>query len=120
MSGETILLAEDETLVRMVAAEFLRDAGFNVVEAPDSDAALELLKSDPAIALLITDINMPGMNGYQLAEAGIALRPGLHLLMMTGYAEEPPPRIRALARFDIIRKPFDFDLLVKLVQSTLA
>ena len=67
-SGVSILVAEDETMVRLVAVETLRDAGFEVYEAADGQEALEVLKENPGIALLISDIKMPRKNGYQLVE----------------------------------------------------
>ena len=75
VDAATILIAEDEAMVRMVEAETLRDAGYDIREARDGNAALEILKSDAKVDLLITDIKMPGMSGYQLAEAGTELRP---------------------------------------------
>ena len=89
----TLLLAEDEAMLRVIAVEMLEDAGFEVFEAADGVEALELLKAHPEISLLVSDIKMPRMDGYALAEAGLALRPELKILLMTGYAQEPPPAL---------------------------
>jgi len=115
-----VLVAEDEAMLRLVAVEMLSDAGFQVFDAGDGNAGLKILQAEPRIDLLISDIKMPGMNGYELAEAGLALRPGLKVLLMTGYAQEPlPDKIRE-AGVHVIYKPFDFDMLSQLAKQLLA
>src|SRR5580658_8673122 len=71
----TVLVAEDEAMLRLVAVETLCDAGFKVFDAGDGIAGLKILESDVHIDLLVSDVKMPGMSGYDLAEAGLALRP---------------------------------------------
>jgi DNA-binding NtrC family response regulator len=115
-----VLLAEDEAMLRFVAMETLCDAGFQVFDAVDGSAGLKILESDTRIDLLISDIKMPGLNGYQLAEAGLALRPGLKVLLITGYAQEPIPEKIKRAGARVIYKPFDFDMLSSLAQELLA
>ena len=107
----TVLVAEDEFMLRVVAVEVLADAGYRVLEAGDGDAALKVLKQNADVDLLITDIKMPGLNGYQLAEAGMALRPQLKVLLMTGYAQEPIPAKMAASGVRVLYKPFDIDQL---------
>ena len=86
--GETVLLVDDESTVRMLLADVLGELGYTVIEAADSAAGLKLLRSDVHIDLLVTDVGLPGgMNGRQMAEAGMELRPGLKTLFITGYAE---------------------------------
>jgi len=66
----------------------LEDLGYTAIEAVDGAAGLKVLRSDVRIDLLITDVGLPGgMNGRQVADAGRALRPGLKVLFVTGYAE---------------------------------
>jgi CheY-like chemotaxis protein len=115
-----VLLAEDEAMLRFVAVETLIDAGFQVFDAVDGSAGLKILESETRIDLLISDIKMPGLNGYQLAEVGLALRPGLKVLLMTGYAQEPIPEKIKRAGARVIYKPFDFDVLSALAQELLA
>src|SRR5438874_2184992 len=91
-AGPSVLIVEDEMMLLTVAAETLRDAGFKVREASDGQTAVTILERHPDINLLITDIKMPGMNGYQVAEAGMALRPNFKILLMTGYAQGPLPK----------------------------
>jgi CheY-like chemotaxis protein len=105
----TILVAEDEVMLRMIAVEMLQDSGFDVFEAGDGVEGLELLKAHPEISLLVSDIKMPRMDGYALAEAGLALKPELKILLMTGYAQEPPPG--PLRHVQILHKPFNLERL---------
>ena len=85
--GETVLVVEDEHVVRGLIVEVLTELGYRAIEASDGPAGLEILRSPRRIDLLITDIGLPGLNGRQVAEAGRALRPALKILFMTGYAE---------------------------------
>lgn len=105
----TILVAEDEAMLRMIAVEMLQDSGFEVFEAGDGVEGLELLKAHPEISLLVSDIKMPRMDGYALAEAGLALKPELKILLMTGYAQEPPPSLPR--HIQILHKPFNLERL---------
>jgi CheY-like chemotaxis protein len=109
--ARTILVVEDEPMLLLVAAETLRDSGYVVWEAGEGRTAMNLLEAHPEIGLLITDVKMPGMNGYQVAEAAIGRRPGLKVLLMTGYAQEPVPEKMAKAGVQMLHKPFDLDRL---------
>jgi CheY-like chemotaxis protein len=109
-----LLLAEDEAMLRLLATEMLEEAGFQVFEAGDGVEGLELLKSHPEISLLVSDIKMPRMDGYALAEAGLALKPDLKILLMTGYAQMPPPALLKQAEVQILHKPFNLERLCAL------
>jgi PAS domain S-box-containing protein len=85
--GETVLVIDDEPVVRGLIAEVVADLGFSALEAVDGPAGLEILQSQKRIDLLISDVGLPGMNGRQLADAARKLRPGLKVIFMTGYAE---------------------------------
>jgi CheY-like chemotaxis protein len=112
MSDKTpILVAEDEAMLRLIAVEMLEDAGFQVFEAGDGVEALELLKANPQIALLVSDIKMPRMDGYALVQAGLLFRPDLKVLLMTGYAHEPPPQMLKAREIQILHKPFNLERL---------
>src|ERR1700709_754924 len=100
-----ILVAEDEAMLRMIAVEMLGLAGFEVFEASDGVEALELLKANPQIALLVSDIRMPRMDGSALVDAGLALRPELKVLLMTGYAREAPRQMVEMRDVQILHKP---------------
>lgn len=85
---ETILVVDDEPLVRMVAVEILEELGYRVLEAADGPSAMRIINSGQQIDLLVTDVGLPGgMNGRQLADAVRGKRPDLSVLFVTGYAE---------------------------------
>ena len=115
--SRTILVVEDEPMLLLVAAETLRDSGYVVWEAGEGRTAMNLLDAHPEIGLLITDVKMPGMNGYQVAEAAIDRRPDLKVLLMTGYAQEPVPEKMVKAGVQMLHKPFDLDKLSTLANS---
>ncbi|CAM3748426.1 Blue-light-activated protein [Pseudomonas reidholzensis] len=119
-SGETVLVVDDESSVRMFVSETLSCLGYVVVEAADSLAGLQLLRSDTRIDLLVTDIGLPGpMDGRQMAEAGRLSRPGLPVVFMTGYAQplphEPLPPSTAM-----LTKPFALESLALQVNALLS
>jgi CheY-like chemotaxis protein len=118
--ARTILVVEDEALLRLVVVEILQDAGFTVLQAPDGTQGCEILRSETDVDLLISDIKMPGMNGYDVAQTGLSVRPQLRVMLMTGYAQEPLPESMRDAGIEVIHKPFDFDDFVKKVQKKLA
>ena len=113
-----ILLVEDEAIVRFVAAEALRDAGYEVEEAEDADAALALVEGAAAFHLMLTDVGLPGLNGRQLAEMARHLRPAMKIVFMTGYAGiAGEPDVEAGA--PLLAKPFTPDALLDKVRRTL-
>ena len=97
----------------------LQAAGFKVFAAADGQEALAILKAHREIALLVSDIRMPGMDGYALTEAGLELRPDLKVILMTGYAADPPKLVldRQIGTF---RKPFDTNLLCQRAAELMA
>jgi PAS domain S-box-containing protein len=108
-TGRTILLVDDERALRVLAAKVLRREGYTVLEAANGVEALELLERDPAasIDLLLTDVVMPRMGGGPLAERARALRPGLPVLYMSGYADaETVVREVAAEGTPFLAKPF--------------
>ena len=87
----TVLLAEDEAEVRVLARQVLEDGGYRVLEARGGGEALELARGhDGPVHVLVTDVVMPGMNGLALARRLKADRPGVRVLYISGYAELPP------------------------------
>jgi signal transduction histidine kinase len=115
----TVLIVEDEALVRMVAAETIRDEGFNVIDVGHGGDALDILKAGAEIDLLITDIKLPGVNGYQLAEVGIVRRPRMKVILVTGFAQDPVPDKLASAGAKIFYKPYDLDALASCAKQML-
>jgi CheY-like chemotaxis protein len=85
MSGKTVLIVEDDFLIRMTLAEALADEGFSVAEAASGDEALAMLQDDGSIDLLMTDIQLPGqLDGFALVRAARIRRPDLPVVFMTG------------------------------------
>ena len=115
-----ILVAEDEAMLRAIAVEMLEDAGYNVFQAGDGEEALALLRNNPGIEVLVSDIKMPRMDGYALAEAGLQLRPELKILLMTGYAQDPPAGLLRAREVHTLHKPFNLERLCELVGEMLA
>ncbi|MBB3936267.1 hybrid sensor histidine kinase/response regulator [Aureimonas phyllosphaerae] len=110
--GETVLVVEDEGLVRMLIVDVLGDLGYQPLEAVDAAMALPMLESSARIDLLVTDVGLPGMNGRQLAEIARRLRPELKILFVTGYAESASVRGEFLGEnMDLIAKPFEYEAL---------
>jgi len=117
--GETILLVDDEPLVRMIASEALDELGYNVIEAGEGATALKVLNSDKKIDLLITDVGLPGgMNGRQLADAARVARRGLKVLFITGYAENAVLNHGHLDHgMHVLTKPFQMEVFARRVKT---
>ncbi len=86
--GETILLVEDNPLVRQSVTHLLLSLGYHVIDADNADSAIDLLKSDTGIDLLFSDIVMPGRGGVKLADSAVRLRPNLPIVLTSGYTEQ--------------------------------
>ena len=99
----TILLVDDENLVRAATAEMLREMGHTVIEASSGSAALEQMSVGRHIDLLVTDHLMPGIKGSDLIEEVRQRNPGLPALLLTGYANLSKGEARGLPR---LAKPF--------------
>ena len=119
--GRPVLVVDDEDTVRMLVKEVLSTQGYDVTEAADAAAALRILAGDAPIALLVTDVGLPGgTNGRQLADAARLARPGLPVLFITGYAETALLERGQLAPdMHIMTKPFDMDILAARVAQLL-
>jgi CheY-like chemotaxis protein len=114
--GRQVLLADDESMFRDAVAESLKASGFEVFEAPDGEEALAMLKKHPHIALLISDVRMPRMDGYSLVEASLDLKPDLQVIMMTGYGIKPTQLVQD-RKIDTLNKPFDLKVLGSRAQN---
>jgi signal transduction histidine kinase/CheY-like chemotaxis protein len=118
LEHHTILLVEDEPVVRNVIAEVLSECGYRVLQSTDGLSGLHALETRSGIDLLITDIGLPGMNGRQLAERAVQLRPGLPVLLMTGYAEKAAVVADVVdPGMQLITKPIALDALVAKVRA---
>jgi CheY-like chemotaxis protein len=121
MTGETILVVEDDAGVRHMMTRALEDAGYRVVPAAGAAEAIEVVShTSEKISLLLTDIVMPGKNGRELAEQVEELSPGIPVLFTSGYTDGEIERrglLRAGSTF--IQKPFTPSTLARAVQKTL-
>jgi CheY-like chemotaxis protein len=112
MISNRILVADDDEDLRALIAEALAEKGLKVTQATDGIEAMQTLQSMPSISILLTDIRMPRMDGYSLAEAAVAANPELKIIMMTGFADERPPECVLGAReVRILFKPIELDEL---------
>jgi signal transduction histidine kinase len=112
----TILFVDDDALIAAATVDMLEDLGHDVIEANSGGIALEILRSERRVDLLITDYSMPRMTGIQLAKAARELRPGLPILLATGYADLPEGADIDLPRLD---KPYQQDQLAADIASVL-
>jgi CheY-like chemotaxis protein len=119
--SETVLLVEDEAVVRDLLHEVLETAGYVVLEAHDGIHALELAEGHPsAIDLLLTDVVMPKMSGRELAERFRAQRPGAKVLYTSGYTDGVIGENGVLeAGTEFLQKPFSFAELTQKVRNVL-
>jgi len=122
MAGdETVLVVEDEADVAAIASAFLRSLGYAVRVVAGEDDALAVLRSEPNIALLFTDLMLgKGGNGLDLAQAARALRPALPVLLTSGYADPTPsPTVGDGAGFELLRKPYRREQLGEAIRRNL-
>jgi CheY-like chemotaxis protein len=96
-----VLVVDDDPFVLETMNTLLEGVGFEVRTASNGDAALAALASDERIEILISDIQMPGMNGYELAEKAETMRDGLRVILLSGREKDGHG-------FDLIEKPFSF------------
>ncbi|MED7666563.1 response regulator [Pseudomonas moraviensis subsp. stanleyae] len=115
-NASTILVVEDDDIVRMLIVDVLEELEFKVLEADEGEAALAILrKLDNHIDLMMTDKGLPDMDGLELANKARELRPALPVLFASGYAET----IDVPADMHAIGKPFSIDQLRDKVKSIL-
>jgi len=119
--NETILVVDDEVELLAVAQELLEMQGYQVFTATNGKQALELLAGEDRIALLFSDVIMPGgMNGYELAEQATAQQPDLKVLLTSGYTKKAVVH-NGQARFEsnLLSKPYTQSELVRRVRETM-
>ena len=118
-AGETILVVEDEPVVRSLVVEVLNELGYETLEAGEASEALCITESEQRIDLLISDVGLPGMNGRQLADIARQQRPGLKVLFATGYAESFAANDFLGPDMAVITKPFAIDVFATKVGEIL-
>ena len=113
----TVLVVEDEVLIRLMIADALRAQGINVIEASNGEEAMRVLQSALPVQLLLTDIRMPSaLDGLALAHAARAARPSLKLIMAT--SQEADDELVALADA-FFSKPYELNAIVDRVKTLL-
>ena len=112
----TVLVVDDEALIRMFAVDVLEDEGFDTIEAGDAEAALELLDMHPEITVLFTDVNMPGpFDGLELARRVHARRADVQLIITSGRMRPTTAEIPVDGQF--VAKPYEGRALTRLVRA---
>lgn len=119
--GETLLVVEDDPAVRMIVLDELNELGYFTLEASDGLTAVPMLQSSRRIDLLISDIGLPGMNGWQIAEIARQCRPALPVLFMTGHAQNTALHPAGIASgMGMISKPFSMDEMAAKIRDMLS
>ena len=118
-TAATILLVEDNKIDRQLYSGVLTKAGFDVIVVSEYEKALELLESDRAVDLMLTDIVMPRVHGFALARMARVRRPSLRVLYMSGY-HDLPQHERGMAFGKVIEKPSEPEKLLEEVRAALA
>jgi PAS domain S-box-containing protein len=119
-TNETVLVVEDEFVVRELIVEVLKELGYSTLEADDGPSALKIFDSKQRIDLVISDIGLPGLNGRQIIEVARETRPSLKVLFMTGYAENAAIAAGFLEPgMSMITKPFAMEALATRIREML-
>jgi CheY-like chemotaxis protein len=119
--GETILVVEDEPLVRRLTGRVLAAQGYSVLEASDGLEAIRIAESHPGpIHLLATDVVMPRLGGLELSRTLLASRPELRVIFMSGYTDQHVREgLSSMAKVDLLAKPFTVNTLTERVRALL-
>jgi CheY-like chemotaxis protein len=120
-AGETVLVIDDEPVLRMLIVDVLEELGYAALEAGDGPEGLTMLQSKARVDLLITDVGLPGgLNGRQVADAARVLRPELKVLFITGYAENAVLNQGDLEPgMQVVTKPFAIEDLARRIRAIL-
>jgi CheY-like chemotaxis protein len=117
----SILVVEDEVLIRSVVGMYLRDCGFQVVEAGNADEAIRVLESGLAVDIVFSDVNMPGsMDGFGLAQWLRLKRPDLRLILTSGSAWKAREAGEHREHRPFLVKPYDHAELERQIRALLA
>ena len=116
--NELVLVVDDDEDLRELTVLYLKKLGYRIVQASNANMALDIVKNNPEIKLLLSDVAMPGMNGFQLADKVLQLRPAIIVLMVTGYvADQIQDELFQKYTSRILYKPYRKDVLGKMVRE---
>jgi len=110
-----LIVVDDDDGVRVVLQDVLLDRGYDVITARDGAEGLDRLRREPRLSLLITDIRMPGIDGWELARRARKTRPDIKVLYITGYPGEQRPDDAPAG--PLLRKPWRTDEFYKCVEQ---
>jgi two-component system cell cycle sensor histidine kinase/response regulator CckA len=118
----TVLLVEDEDMLRSAVSKMLRSHGFSVIEAGNGSAALDVVRSHGnSIEAILLDLTIPGATSSEVVEDAQRIRPGVPLVLMSAYSKEmAPPSLNVAAVKGFIRKPFRTSELVQLLRDIMS
>jgi len=112
LDAQTILVVEDEILIRFILADCLRDIGFQVLEAGDGDEGLQILNSGQVIDLIVTDVRMPGeVDGMELTRRSKSLAPGRPVIVCSAHLYES----EAFPADEFLAKPYSIAALAEAI-----
>jgi len=112
-----VLVVEDVALIRVTTIDMVDQLGFEALEAADAPEALSLLQQDGGITILLTDLGLPGMNGRQLVEEALKLKPGLKVIIASGYSTGEKENAALPSDVGYLVKPFDMKQLRQALES---
>jgi DNA-binding response OmpR family regulator len=116
----TVLVVEDEVLVRMATAEYLRECGYRVFEAGSGDEAVAVLQTDIRVDVVFTDVTMPGtLNGFGLAQWVRRERPGVRVILTSGVTRTAQEAQDLCAHGPLMDKPYDHTEVERRIQALL-
>jgi CheY-like chemotaxis protein len=112
-----VLVVEDVVLIRATTVDMVEQLGFQAAEAGDAHEALAILQRDDTIAILLTDLGLPGMNGRQLVEEALRLKPELKVIIASGYSTRDEEGAGLAGQVSHLVKPFDMQQLRRALEA---
>lgn len=117
----SLLIVEDEEGARKAVARILESMGYDVAEASDAKEALDIIKEKPAVDILITDLSLPGMSGWQLSRAAAEINPKIKVAILTGWdVKEDDERIAEYGVSEVLSKPIDMHRMKEVIGRMLS
>jgi len=104
-------------LIRMTTVDMVEQIGFDSVEAADASEALEIMRTDPDITILLADLGLPGMNGRQLVEEVLRPQPDLKIIIASGYSTNEEEGAALKGNVSYLPKPFDMQQLRRVLEA---